>query len=58
MINFRSERYVNGPSQHVVLVGGFAASDWLFKKIEEELAPHQFNVIRPESHVWVLSPSP
>ncbi|TEB37894.1 hypothetical protein FA13DRAFT_1725514 [Coprinellus micaceus] len=37
--------------KHVVLVGGFSASDWLFTKVDEALAPKGLNVIRPESHV-------
>ncbi|KAF6752246.1 hypothetical protein DFP72DRAFT_991107 [Ephemerocybe angulata] len=37
--------------KHVVLVGGFSASDWLFNKVEEVLQPKGLNVIRPESHV-------
>lgn len=36
---------------HVVLVGGFAASDWLFNKVHEVLTPLGLNVLRPESHV-------
>ena len=41
-------------SQHVVLVGGFAASDWLFNKVHEALTPLGLNVLRPESHVYVF----
>ena len=37
--------------QHVVLVGEFAASDWLFTKVYEMLTPLGLNVIRPEIHV-------
>ncbi|RXW25697.1 hypothetical protein EST38_g165 [Candolleomyces aberdarensis] len=37
--------------KHIVLVGGFSASDWLFSKIDEALSPKGLNVIRPESHV-------
>ena len=40
--------------QHVVLVGGFAASDWLFSKVYELLTPVGLNVVRPENHVWVV----
>ncbi|KIM35029.1 hypothetical protein M413DRAFT_32814 [Hebeloma cylindrosporum] len=36
---------------HVVLVGGFAASDWLFTKVQEGLSEHGLNVMRPENHV-------
>ena len=37
--------------QHVVLVGGFAASDWLFSKVYESLSPLGLNIVRPENHV-------
>ncbi|KAG2016352.1 hypothetical protein CC2G_009524 [Coprinopsis cinerea AmutBmut pab1-1] len=37
--------------KHVVLVGGFSASDWLFHKVDEALKPKGLNVIRPENHV-------
>jgi len=37
--------------KHVVLVGGFSASDWLFTKVGEALAPKGLNVIRPDNHV-------
>ena len=40
--------------QHVVLVGGFAASNWLFSKVHELLTPVGLNVVRPENHVWVF----
>jgi hypothetical protein len=40
--------------QHVVLVGGFAASDWLFSKVFELLTPLGINIVRPENHVWVF----
>jgi len=36
---------------HVVLVGGFAASDWLFTKVHEALTPTGLNIVRPENHV-------
>ena len=36
--------------QHVVLVGGFAASDWLFIKVHELLTPLGLNIVRPENH--------
>ncbi|KAJ2917220.1 hypothetical protein MD484_g3186, partial [Candolleomyces efflorescens] len=39
------------PVSHIVLVGGFAASDWLFSKVEEGLGPEGVTVIRPENHV-------
>jgi hypothetical protein len=37
--------------QHVVLVGGFAASDWLFSKVHEILTPLGLTIVRPENHV-------
>ena len=37
--------------QHVVLVGGFAASDYLFTKVEEMLSPHGLTVVCPDNHV-------
>jgi hypothetical protein len=37
--------------QHVVLVGGFAASDWLFTKVYGLLSPLGLNIVRPENHV-------
>ncbi|KAF9524963.1 hypothetical protein CPB83DRAFT_944651 [Crepidotus variabilis] len=36
---------------HVVLVGGFAASDWLYTNIQSQLTPKGLNVIRPDNHV-------
>jgi len=39
------------PISHVVLVGGFAASDWLFSKVNELLTPLKLNIVRPENHV-------
>lgn len=39
------------PVSHVVLVGGFASSDWLFAKVHEALTPHGLNVLRPENHL-------
>ena len=40
--------------QHVVLVGGFAASDWLFNKVHDALSPLGLNILRPENHVYVF----
>ena len=37
-----------------MLVGGFAASDWLFTKIYELLTPLGLNIFRPENQVWVF----
>jgi len=36
---------------HVVLVGGFAASDWLYKQVSEALTEKGFSVVRPDHHV-------
>ena len=51
--SFFKYRFLNGLRcfQHVVLVGGFAASDWLFAKVHELLSPLALNIVRPESHV-------
>ena len=40
--------------QHVVLVGGLAASDWLFTKVYEILALLGLKLVRPENHLWVF----
>ena len=37
-----------------MLVGGFAASNWLYIKVLESLKPLGLNVLRPENHVYVL----
>ncbi|KDR67667.1 hypothetical protein GALMADRAFT_257920 [Galerina marginata CBS 339.88] len=37
------------PISHVVLVGGFSASDWLFERVRESLEPLHLKVLRPES---------
>lgn len=34
------------------MVGGFAANDWLFNKVEEGLKSEGITVIRPENHVY------
>ncbi|PPQ65722.1 hypothetical protein CVT26_000339 [Gymnopilus dilepis] len=39
------------PISHGVLVGDFAASDWLFNRVSESLSKHNLNILRPESHV-------
>ncbi|KAF5332092.1 hypothetical protein D9611_008026 [Ephemerocybe angulata] len=36
---------------HVVLVGGFGASDWLFKELQKELGSQGLKVVRPELYV-------
>ena len=37
-----------------MLVGGFAASDWLFNQVHDALTPIGLNIVRPENHVWVF----
>lgn len=39
------------PVSAVFLVGGFAASDWLFQKIQEHTNPLGLTLARPDSHV-------
>ena len=50
--SFFKYRFSNHPLyfQHVVLVGGFATSDWLFIKVHELLTPLGLNIVRPENH--------
>lgn len=36
-----------------MLVGGFAASDWLFSNLQTRLAPRGLSVCRPDGHVYV-----
>ncbi|KAF9559594.1 hypothetical protein CPC08DRAFT_736124 [Agrocybe pediades] len=36
---------------HVVLVGGFAANDWVFNSVSKLLSKQDLNVLRPENHV-------
>ncbi|KIM37736.1 hypothetical protein M413DRAFT_13173 [Hebeloma cylindrosporum] len=36
---------------HIVLVGGFAASDWLFNELRRSPSLHGLNILRPENHV-------
>ncbi|RXW14410.1 hypothetical protein EST38_g11445 [Candolleomyces aberdarensis] len=43
------------PIKHVVLVGGFSASDWLVSKVNQALSPKGLNVIHPENYVYVNS---
>ncbi|KAF8805120.1 hypothetical protein BYT27DRAFT_7243300 [Phlegmacium glaucopus] len=45
------KRIAHKPIFHVVLVGGFAASDWLYTKVHDVLSPLGLNIIRPENHV-------
>lgn len=44
-------RNAHKPFSHVVLVGGFASSDWLYDNVREHLEPEGFSVIRPENHL-------
>lgn len=37
--------------QTVFLVGGFAASDYLFMQLQERLREHGFSVHRPDAHL-------
>jgi len=36
---------------HIVLVGGFAASDWLYNNVQTQLETQGLSVIRPDNHV-------
>jgi len=40
--------------QHVILVGGFATSDWLSNEVHKKLLPHGLNIVRPQNHVSTL----
>jgi len=44
-------RLAHKPFTHVVLVGGFACSDWLYDSVAKVLAPEGFSVIRPDNHL-------
>ncbi|TFK22632.1 hypothetical protein FA15DRAFT_671328 [Coprinopsis marcescibilis] len=44
-------RLSHKPFSHVVLVGGFSSSDWLFQRVSDTLQPQGFHVIRPENHL-------
>ncbi|TFK18830.1 hypothetical protein FA15DRAFT_649183 [Coprinopsis marcescibilis] len=37
--------------KHVVLVGGFSASDWLYTKVKDALGAKGLAVLRPEYHI-------
>ena len=37
----------------VFLVGGFAASDWLFSRLQEHIRPMNLNFCRPDSQTYV-----
>lgn len=40
-------------SQHVILVGGFSGSDYLFEQVSQALLAKGFTVVRPDNHVCV-----
>ena len=40
--------------QHVVMVGGFACSEWLCERVKRCLTPLGLNVFRSETHVLVI----
>jgi hypothetical protein len=40
--------------QTVFLVGGFAASDWLFMELQEYLQPLGISFSRPDGHLCVV----
>ncbi|KIK93909.1 hypothetical protein PAXRUDRAFT_486725 [Paxillus rubicundulus Ve08.2h10] len=42
-------RLVTNPINSIFLVGGFAASDWLFSRIQEHVMPLELNFCRPDS---------
>ncbi|KAF6750812.1 hypothetical protein DFP72DRAFT_909388 [Ephemerocybe angulata] len=39
------------PISHVVLVGGFSGSDWLFEQVSQALHLKGLNVVRPDNHI-------
>jgi len=40
--------------KHVILVGGFAASDYLFERVEAQLTRKGLVLMRPDNRVYVL----
>ena len=42
-------------SKHAVLVGGFGASEWLLKELQNDLRPLGLTLMRPELYVYALS---
>ena len=40
--------------QSVFLVGGFAASDWLFSRLQAYLEKEGIKFSRPDNHVYVI----
>jgi hypothetical protein len=51
----RSCVLLTGLLKSVFLVGGFAASDWLYQNLKSEFASQGLDVSRPDSHVCVFS---
>jgi len=43
-------RLAGKPINSIFLVGGFAASDWLFSKLQEHIKPLDLDFCRPDSH--------
>ncbi|KAF8132032.1 hypothetical protein EV363DRAFT_1329667 [Boletus edulis] len=43
-------RLATKPINSIFLVGGFAASDWLFSKLQEHVRPLNLDFYRPDSH--------
>jgi hypothetical protein len=41
--------------QSVLLVGGFAASEWLYPELKKHLTSQHLEVSRPDAHVFVPS---
>lgn len=37
-------------NQHVVLVGGFSASEWLYKRLAAAVEPRKLQILRPQVH--------
>lgn len=48
-------RLITYVKQAVYLVGGFAASDWLFRSLKEDLGGLGISLCRPENHMFVHS---
>ncbi|OAX34644.1 hypothetical protein K503DRAFT_803418 [Rhizopogon vinicolor AM-OR11-026] len=47
----QQKRVASTPVNFVFLVGGFAASDWLFARLQEYFQPLGINFCRPDGHV-------
>ena len=46
----RQRQYARRPVNSVVLVGGFAASDWLYLNLKESITPDGLDCSRPDDH--------